>query len=334
MAALCALAASPAYSQTTATSDPVGFITLTVKAGSDYRMSIPMVNAPVFTGRISQITGGNTIVVDAANPFSASQFVYSSPTQRKYYYAMIASGTKEGMQLPITLNSQNSVTVSLGSNSLSGVATGAAGDQVKIFAYHSLKSLITDQTTPALPDNQVDVLTFDGNIAGVNVSASSVFTYFAGFGWYDGGTASDDVYLEPGEGVIIRNRSASDLSISVLGNVPVNKHYYLLKTLAANTPQDIPIGYIGAGEEALGSAGLSLADGDSLLVYDNAAPGFNKSAIQVITYFAGFGWYDGGTLMDNTFKLKPGFSYVLRKSATPSPTTAVWQDTPSYLPFP
>jgi len=234
------------------------------------------------------------------------------------------------MHCLITANGTNSLTVDLGGNSLTGITTGTNGDAIKVVPYWSLSTLFTNFATPSLPD-QTQVLTFNG-VQGINTSASTVYTYYAGYGWYNGGTPANDVYVSPGQSMVIRNVSGSAFNLIVSANVPMNKQYALLSTMAPNQPQDNPIGYLSPNPSLLGQVGLGLADQDQLLVFDNTTSGFNKSATQVITYFLGYGWYDGGTKVDSTFQLQPAFGYILRKAPTATPTSVLWQNKQDYLP--
>ncbi len=319
------------YGQTVAT-DPVGVVGLTVPAGSDFRFTVPMVQAAQFVGTVMAVSG-STLLINQTNNlpnWAPNAWVYSQGTQSATYYALVGSGTKEGMHSSIIVSGSNSVTVDLAGDSYAGLVSGSAGDTIKILPYWTLSTLFTTLASPSLPD-QTQVLTFDG-VQGINTSASTVYTYYAGFGWYNGGTLANDVVVAPGESVVVRNQSASSFNLNVVGTVPMNKHYSILSTTQPNAAQDNSIGYLCPVSAFIGQIGLGLSDQDQLLVFDNTATGLNKSASQVLTYYSGFGWYDGGTDVDATFQLTPGFGYVLRKAATAAPTSLVWQNKQGYLP--
>ena len=330
---LLAGAAAPIGLYADVATDPCGFVSVNIPANSDFHFTVPLVQPPQFVGTI-QSASGNTIFVNQLNGlpnWTPNSLVYVQGTQSTTYYALMASGTKEGMHCPITANGTNSLTIDPGTDSLTGVVTGTNGDSIKVVPYWTLSTLFTNFASPSLPD-QTQAMIFDG-VQGINTSAAVVYTYYAGYGWYNGGTPANDVCISPGQSMVIRNVSGSAFQLNVTANVPVNKHYAMLSTTVANQPQDNPIGYLSPTPSTLGQVGLGISDQDQLLVFDNTASGYNKSATQVITYYLGYGWYEGGAEVDSTFQLQPGYSYILRKAATATPASVLWQNEQPYLPL-
>ncbi len=141
----------------------------------------------------------------------------------------------------------------------------------------------------------------------------------------------DHLPLPFGAAFILRNNGNIPQTISLVGSVPMAKHRRFVRTLAPDVSQDNWIGLASPVPEALGTLNLGFSSGDQLLVFDNSATGFNKTASEVLA-FDGAAWKNsGGQAVDETFFFQPGFGYVLRKNSTGAPANFVWQVLQSYL---
>lgn len=335
IAGLALSATLPGFGQTTVNSDPVGFVTVSVPASSDAILAVPMYRTAAFKGVIQSISGGNTIEVAGTSPgWTANQFVQSLPTQTNTYAVLLATGTKEGMIAKVTANGGNTVTVQFDAgDDLTGVKTEAVdgagnGDHIDIIPYWTPSSLFS-----GLPTSGIEVSFVSLADVGVNLAPSTIFE-LAGANWLDQNTAENVNHAPLGFGYafVLRNSTASPVSISIVGSVPMTKHRGYLKTLAANIPQDNRVGYLSPIPEVIGNVGLGTTAGDELHVYDNTATGFNKAPVQILE-FTGSLWLDQNTAANvtTTFLLQPGQGYLLRRVGTPTPSAYVWSDLPSYL---
>ena len=126
-----------------ATTDPVGFVSVSVPANSDAVLAVPLNRAATFKGMIQTISG-NTITVAGTPAWATTpaQFVQALPGQVETYAVQLASGTKEGLIAKIVSNTANSVTIQLDAgDDLTGVVAEDAdaiannGDQIDIFPY-------------------------------------------------------------------------------------------------------------------------------------------------------------------------------------------------------
>jgi hypothetical protein len=97
-----------AKAQTTATTDPVGFVSYTVNANSDQRLGLPMQQASTFQGEAATVSG--TIV-------SASGITSLSGAN----FLVVTSGTANGKWEQIQSSAAGSVTLV---SSISGFANG------------------------------------------------------------------------------------------------------------------------------------------------------------------------------------------------------------------
>ncbi|MES2598290.1 MAG: TIGR02597 family protein [Verrucomicrobiota bacterium] len=335
---LTALALSPAFAAET---DPVGFVSVTVPANSDAVLSVPLNRAAEFKGVIQSISG-NVITVAGTPAWTADQFVQALPGQPKTYAVQIASGAKEGLTGVATTNGTNTVTITVdNAEDLTGVGTvavpvdpdgagplAAQADQVDIMPYWTPGTLVSGSIAPG-----TNILLFPTTTPGVNLSAGTILVY-TGSGWLNTGNFTDATNSSLGfaQGFILRNNSASALSASIVGSVPMAKHRAVVRTFAANTAQDHWISYSSPVPTPIGQTGLGFTPGDNLLVFDNSALGQNKSASQILVY-TGSGWLDtnGFANVTATFNLQPGFGYILRKAQTASAQTFVWQGLQTYL---
>lgn len=331
IASLVAISAL-SYGQTPVTTDPVGFVSVTVPANSDAVLAVPLNRTSEFKGIISSISG-SVITVTGTPNWTANQFVFNGTTQLKTYALQLASGSKEGLTGKITANTTNSVTVQLDAGEdFNGVTTEVVngtgnGTQVDIMPYWTPKSLITSTVSQS-----TEILLLNATVAGINLSASGAYGYDSG-GWVDENTfaSADDAPLNFGSSFIYRNGGVAT-TISMVGSVPMNKHRVLFRTRATGVSQDIAIGFSSPVPTAIGSIGLTFTDDDQLLVFNNTATGQNKSASQVLFYSTVDGWSDDNfTNVNTTFMMQPGQGYVLRKKSTGAATAFVWTALQSYL---
>lgn len=334
-----ALAASPSGFGQTVTSDPAGFVTVSVQANSDAVLGVPLYRTAAFKGVIQSISG-NTITVAGTSPgWSTNQFVQSLPGQTNTYAVLLATGTKEGMFAKVTANAANTVTVQFDTgDDFTGVKTEAVdgagnGDHIDVVAYWTLSTLLA-----SVPDG-TEVYDYFNPLtgipsSGINLSPSTLFVFDLTAGFWKDQITEDDVSHTPlrfGSALLLRNNSAGALSLSFVGSVPMASHRLLLRTLAGQLDQDIRIGYLSPIPETLSTLGIPASTGDQIFAYDNNAAGKNKSPAKILVY-SGTGWVDGITEdPEDNYQMQPGNGYVFRKFRTASPSVAVWQDVQSYL---
>ncbi|MCB1209080.1 MAG: TIGR02597 family protein [Verrucomicrobiales bacterium] len=335
-AALFALVGA-ASAQNTATTDPVGFVSVTVPAQSDAVLAVPLNRSAAFKGKIQTISG-NVITVAGTPAWTANQFVQAIPTQNDTFAIQIATGSKEGLIAKVTANTVDTLTVQFDAgDDLSGVKSVDIdgilnADEIDVMPYWTPSTLI------ASPPNGSELFAFslpgsNGPI-GTNLSPSSLMVYDAGSGaWLD--QISEEsvahVALKFGSAFGFRNNSGAGFVYSCVGSVPMSKYRALLATLAGNTDQDIRIGYASPVPELLSAVNFPAASGDQIFAYDNAAVGKNKSPSQILVY-DGASWLDSTTEEPvPTFTFQPGFGYVFRKFRTSNASVAVWSDLQSYL---
>jgi len=345
------------FGQTTATSDPVGFNSVTALGNSDTRFSVPLQRPNVFTGTVASVSG-NVVTVSGTPAWTTNQFVYAAGTQSNTYYLEFKSGAKVGMFYTVTANAAGTLTLNLNGDSISTVA---ANDSFKLVPYWTLSTLFPNQagitaTTSISGSAPVtDILIPDVTSAGTDLGAPSGYFYysgtgFGGAGWRAiGGSPSqkvNDTPLSPDGFLIVRQDGVSTSSIlTATGAVPTNVRKYVIGTLQANVDQDnavgidIPVGLSLTQSNLFQSnafAGTSLISGDQgdqLLVFDDTTADFDKAATTGYFYytgtaFGGAGWrLIGGSptaKQDAVTVFQPGSGYIIRKAGVASPQSVVW----------
>lgn len=313
--------------------NPVGFVSVTVPANSDAILAVPLNRAATFTGVVNAVAG-NVITVTGTPGWTANQLVFNGPAdagtdQLNTYALQLASGAKEGLIGKITANGTGTnptVTITLDAGEdLTGVL---AGDQLDILPYWTPSTLIPSASVPA----DSSILLLATSAAGVNLSSIGILS-FDGTNWFDEGfSVADHSPLFFGQAFILRTGN-SQANISMVGSVPMNKHRVKLQIAAANTDQDIAVGYSSPVPTPIGSSGLGFSDGDSLLVFNNSAAGINKSASTILSYsVADGGWLDEGfNVVNTTYILQPGQGYILRKAGVASTSSITWTQLQTYL---
>jgi uncharacterized protein (TIGR02597 family) len=327
----CALNVISLPAQVSVATDPVGFTTTTLLGGSDSLVSIPFTRPPEFIGAIASASV-NTITL-ASSSLTPSQFLYGG-AQHNHYYALIGpitgTGTKEGHTFQITDNSANSLTVLTGSDDLSGIP---ANTQVQVIPYWTPATIFpasdanvsfTPTSSPSSYQTLLRVPNYSAS--GIDLPYSAEY-YFNNNAWQrvsPSGDGSDDPLLPDGYFVVRNANGAPTLPLTNIGSVLLRK--LALPLTATSQQQDNPVSMVRPVNVALDATGLGPGDnsfgaGDQLLVFNNAAAGFDKSANATYYYDTAAaipGWRLTGdsTPSDRGADIIPaGTGFVIRKAA-------------------
>lgn len=332
----------------TATTDPVGYNTISLLANSDTYVSVPFHRPAAFVGQVSSFSG-NVITVAGTPGWTASQFVYASGTQSNTYYLFIRSGTKEGNYYTVTANAANTLTIDLAGDTLTGLA---ANDSISVIPYWTLGTLFpntdvgvsfTASVAPGVALTEIQIP--DAQTAGINLAVSRRYFYYNS-AWRQIGqslsVSKNDDLLVPDSYFIVRN-SANSGTLTQTGSVVMQKTAIILDT-ETSTKQDnaislirpIPVTLNQSGLISSGAFAASLSPGartDELLVYDNTVAAKNKAASARYFYYNN-AWRKVGEDLSldfgSTVVFGPGTGVQIRKGTTPSGASAVWTNTASY----
>lgn len=343
--ALTSLALSGANAQTTATTDPVGFMTIDLPVGSDTVVAAPLTKAPVFQGSVTS-RGGFTLTSTGAN--------FGNLTSLPHYVQAIG-GTQNGMIFDIAANTTDTVTLVDNGIQPTGLDAGAT---YKVVPYWTLSQLFpsTDQGVSFTPSantlvtgRRTQVLFPNTTGTGINRAASATYYFVTNSYWRSttGGTNNfDNTPVLPDSYFIVRNttNSASGLKLTVAGSVNVGAMTVQLDSVGSSQndnyvslgrPTDITLndlGLISSGAFAPSINTLLTGRRDQLLVFNNAATGFNKAASATYYYLTNAttqGWRSttAGTNDVGNTVIPAAVGYVIRKATNSGTGTTFWTNT-------
>ena len=340
--------AAPVNFAATATTEPVGYNTVSMLANSDTYLSVPFQRPAAFIGQVSSVSG-NTLTLAGSPGWSTNQFVYASGSQSNTYYAFIRSGSKEGNYYTITASGSNTLTVDLGGDTFAGLA---AGDSVGVIPYWTLGTVfpaasvgVAFASSASAAVRQTQILIPDLASAGINLAPTVTYFFYNGawrrFGQSLAINKNDDVLL-PDAYFIVRNQAFTGVSTQT-GSVLVKKFVTPLATRIGGK-QDNPVALLRPIPVTLNDSGLIssgaftpttsvAARTDELLVFDNTATGTNKAASATYFYYNG-AWRKFGSSLaldfGSTVVFSPNTAVQIRKASSATGNAIVWTNTPAY----
>lgn len=347
LAVVFASSLSVATAQTTVATDPVGFTTVQCLANSDTFVSVPFTRPPEFVGAIQSVSGNSLTV--AGSPWTANQFVYAAGNQPKTYFALIGSNAKEGSYYTVTSNGTNTLTVDLEGDDISTVQ---AGTQVLVVPYATLASVfpasdanVSFVASPNQFNRQTQILIPNYEGTGINLTTSATY-YFLNGAWRKFGRPATESYNDDpfvNNGYFIVRNAGTATSLATPGNVLMKKTTVPLLT-RTNTQQDNFVSLLRPVEVKLNDLGLISSGAfvaspnafnrvDQLFLFDNSTTGLNKSAGATYYYLNG-AWRKFGqpaTADFGTDVIPAGSGFIIRKGATATGATVLWQNAPTYL---
>jgi hypothetical protein len=325
------------HAQTTATTDPVGFITLNVEAASatDSQLSfkaLGMCKSVEYQGSADIVVNGTNSTFTSNNASWANdQYnpVGATAATATYYLEIVrptgqaTPAPGEGTTYDIIGTSSTPKTITVAGSLPAGVVNGAL---FKIRKYWTIGDVFGTTNTAGLGGGAQgeadDVLIF-------NPTTGQFDSYYyriggiGGSGWRNSNTGAlaADQKIYPDDGIVIRRRQQSAVSIVVMGAV---------KTGASSIPVFPNLNYLGnvyAADMTLGSSGLYTGDpgsgvvggaqgeADDVLIYDPATKSY-KTYYYRIGGIGGSGWRsaDDGSLAASV-PIPVGTSIVVRRRA-------------------
>jgi uncharacterized protein (TIGR02597 family) len=341
----------PVSAQTTATTDPVGFATITCPAGSDTRIGLPLTRPADFVGAVQSIAG-NVITVAGTPNWTANQFVHVAGTQPNTYFVLVGphatTNPKEGRAYTVTANGANTLTLDLNGDSISDVA---ADTQISVIPYWTLATVFpaSDANVSFKPSASVfsletQILIPDYTSVGTNLAPTTTYFFFNG-AWRQVGQPTT---VDHGEDIlairdqfIVRNNTTAT-SLTSLGGVLMKKITTPLSTetstaqdnfVSVPRPVDVKLNDLGLISSGAFTPTTSIFNiQDQLLVSDNAQVGINKAPDSTYFYFNG-AWRKVGQPTTSDFgndTIKLGTGFLIRKAPSASGATAFWINDKTY----
>jgi hypothetical protein len=341
LAAAAVLAALPLANaqNVTATTDPVGFVTCNITAGtgvarSSSPISVPLSNPAPASGQVVGVISGltaNTVSNSNAGWTAGQLSSATSPT-----LLAITSGNASGRVFVVSSTVNNTATqltidaADLGSTDLTTLGITAGTDTYELLQAETLSSLFGVDgseflaSTNAANADQI-VLRVSGSNRNYYLSNSTTPNQWRRVG---PNTASNNQVVKPDTGVIVTRLKAEGLSLTFTGEVPVSQREVIVSnsgvtTLSAAWPAD----------QTLGNLGL------------NTIPGWTNGSAGDQVQFLVFGsprnyYYDAGTLQwrrvgpgtaSNSVVIPLGTVYNIIKKGTVSGSTEFTQAPPYSL---
>lgn len=340
-AAVAALALSAPvpvlHAQSTATTDPVGFVTVDTPVGSDTIIATPLTKAPVIQS-----------AVDSRNGFTITLgSVFTNDLTGLPHYVQAKDGPQAGMIFDVASNTTNTITLVDNGVEPTGLANGVT---LKVIPYWTLGQLypasdqnVSFQPSGLLgPQRRTQILFPNIMGAGINRSASAVY-YFAtnasapldpskSFWRVVGSTNNvDNTPILPDSYYIVRNpvNAMSGLKTTIVGSVNVNPMVVQLDStgstandnyISLGRPMDIKLNDLGLIESGAFMASASVLGPvrrDQLMVINNEIIGINKSASVIYYYVTGQGWRQAGAGNVDVGNdiIKAATGYIIRKAS-------------------
>jgi uncharacterized protein (TIGR02597 family) len=281
------------HAQTTAVTDPVGFITLNISGtggttlGAFTFSSLGLTNPVVYQSASSTVTSNSLTVT--AGPWAANQFNANGTNPTHFVEIVTPAGA--GSQAPgagttYDILSNTATTITLMQNLAVGVLDGA---QFKVRAHWTLGSVFGANNESGLGGGSS---TTADRILRWNGSGYDIFYYqtsgLGGIGWRKAGSASVNAAgttLYPEDGLIINRFQSAPVSLVVKGAVKTGQ------TSIPITPGNNFVGNIYASAMTLASCGIYTGNSATGLAGGNST-GADQILIWNPTLSGGAGGYD------------------------------------------
>ena len=308
-----------AASAQTATTTPVGVVTISLPAGRSSMISVPLIGDSVYSGPISSFTS-NTITV-SGTPWATGQFTGTTP-----YFVQIKSGLHAGRMLRITANTASSITLNTSDNlglnvplDVSGKAV-VAGDTFQIVTGDTLGSLFGTTVAEIAPLVGAPRLAAADTVSTYDPLTGKASTYFFnttnGY-WTKSGAVGNqnNLVIIPGQGLgILTLSSGGTKNLTFMGTVPdvtttLKIEPKRVERYGTTFPVDITLGQLDFGPNWVKNSRLSAADAISIW-----QPMLNK----YLTYFkhADNIWYLNGVVASQNTTVIPAGTAINIQTVT------------------
>ncbi len=278
-----------------------GYNVITVPANSDALLSMPFNN---------KIEASFTVQSKAGTTLTPTGGTTATDFSGGTYYVRFTSGSGEGLWTTITTDNGTAFTL----ENATALAFVNNGDSFRVYKHHTINSLFPEgvKGTSFVDGTEVQIFANNVSVPQQNKPPVTAVTYFDGFGWFDG-VLDGQTLITPETQFTVRNNSANPLTLFHFG---VSSDFRVAVILPDSGDLQIGSGYglpfklAQLGFEGLGGPS---SDGREIQVFDNAATGQNKPPITAVTFFDGFGWFDG--IADGETVINPSAAVVFRLPA-------------------
>lgn len=281
-----AVISSHAQNATTATTDPVGFVTVNITAGTGTAKKLTLFSAPLLdtdpslvgatSGVISSI-GDSTITNSSAGWQSGQLSSPSAPT-----LIQITSGNATGKMFLLSTTTNNTAdTVTISSEDLTQIGTlstagVAVGDSYKLYSCDTLSSLFGSPSTTGILGG-----TSASNADSVNIVVNGVSNTYFYHTTLDrwtrvapGNPTAANVAVRPYYGIQYSRLGSTALNFTTTGTVPTTPRDVEIKNsgltlLSQYWPTDSLIGNLGLQSLPSWTSGASSSVADTVTLVSN-----------------------------------------------------------------
>jgi uncharacterized protein (TIGR02597 family) len=283
VAILCAIT-PVTRAQTTATTVPVGFVTITIPAAIDANtpssraISVPLYKSADFVGAVASVDSANQITFSGA-AWTAGQF--ASPTAPRL--VRIKTGANTGKFFLVTANSNNQLTVDLAGTGIAHlntiITTAPTADTCEVVPANTIGSVFGNVTTPPALVAGATSATAD-NVLLWNGTAWDTYFWTGNVGtpnniWKrSGNTDRSNVVIYPEDGVyVVHKDTVNQAVITIMGSVPSTSEQSGIAAsgstfLANRFPTDNTLGGLGLHLLPGWVAGATSSTADSVYVWN------------------------------------------------------------------
>lgn len=307
--------------QETAATDPVGYVTATVKGRGDLAAAYSLLQFPMLKDAAFQgaATAGDApgIINVSGSPFAAGAFDKSTgSSDGPNYFLEVTSGAGEGLIADIDSNTASTVTV-FAADAAAIVAAMPAS--ITIRAHTKVSEVFGTGTSLLLQGgssvNNADLIYFGrgGQLVGYYYKTG------IGAGWKTlAGVAANNIPIYPGESVLVKRIGAADIAITNKGNVQTGRALIPVSQGFVTAATSFPVGATLGSSNLLNSGlvgGGSPSTADILYIPDAAG--------NLVSYYyktgigAGFKSVTSGANANNVAIADVGGVLIARRSVTP-----------------
>lgn len=334
-AAACGLASA----QTTAKTDPVGYMTIPIPGtggggGSKLQISNQglLPNGPAAAGGGVSVSFSGTTMTDTNATFTPSAFVTGSPLS--HLLEITSAGSLEGVMSWITSNNATQIVTS------DNLSAAGAGASYRVWKAYTMATLFGNPPASSVLGGGESAATAD-SVQILDPLTNSYTNFFfknagkGGTGWQSSNlaiTTPANYAIDPNDGLVILRKLSADGALVVNGAVKKGKTNVRVEGNGTTTVLNIIANQIPVDQLTLGTSGLftndpatglkggeSAATADTLLI-------FNAATNAYTTFFfknagkGGTGWQssDPAILSPSTYPLpSTGGLLIQRKAGVP-----------------
>lgn len=282
VAILCAIA-PVTQAQTTATTVPAGFITITIPAAVDANnpssraISVPLYKPADFVGAVASVDSVNQITLTGA-AWTSGQFASATAPR----LVRIKTGTNAGKFFIVTANTNNQLTVNLTGSGVADLntvlTTSPTADTCEILPANTIGSVFGNASTPptlvagVTPTSADNVLLWNGATWDTYFWTGNVGT--PNNIWKrSGNTDRSNVVIYPDDGVfVIHKDTINSAAVTVMGTVPSTVEQSGITTgatfMSNRFPTDTTLGGLGLHTIPGWVAGSTPNNADSVNVWN------------------------------------------------------------------